>query len=61
MEILRDELENLVFEWDKKLKNVSENQLVHLLRDLAKPSENGFENRKNRLEKICARKKGKED
>lgn len=45
MEILRDELENLVFEWNKKLENVAEGEPVHLFKSLAKSSENGFENR----------------
>jgi MerR family mercuric resistance operon transcriptional regulator len=35
MEVLRDELENLVTEWDKKLEEVSENAPAHLLEDLA--------------------------
>lgn len=46
MEKLRDDLENLVFEWDKKLEKVSEDTPVHLLEDLPVSFENGSENQR---------------
>ncbi len=46
MEKLRDELENLIFEWDKKLGQVSQDEPVHLLEDLADLSNEGVEKRR---------------
>ncbi len=46
MEVLRDDLEGLVVEWDKKLEDVSENMPAHLLEDLAVSSNFDVENRK---------------
>lgn len=46
MEILRDELGNLVGNWNKKLGKISGNEPAHLLEDLADSSKNGLENRK---------------
>lgn len=46
MEMLRDDLENLVGDWNKKLSIVSGNEPAHLLEDLTDSSKNGLENRK---------------
>lgn len=46
METLRDELANLVLEWDGKLEGVSETEPVHLLKTLANSSTDALENRK---------------
>jgi DNA-binding transcriptional MerR regulator len=43
LEAMRDELENLVSEWDKKLEEISGDGPARLLEDLAVSTENGFE------------------
>jgi DNA-binding transcriptional MerR regulator len=43
LEAMRDELENVISEWDKKLEKISGCVPVRLLEDLAVSSETGFE------------------
>lgn len=59
MEMLRNDLENLVNDWNKKLGNISRNEPAHLLEDLIASSKNGLENRKKSVGENLRRKGGK--
>jgi DNA-binding transcriptional MerR regulator len=56
MEILRDDLENLMFEWQKKLAGVSAGKAAHLLENLTVSPSKSNEKQKNELLKISAEK-----
>jgi MerR family mercuric resistance operon transcriptional regulator len=57
LEIMRDDLENLVSEWDKKLEIVSTDEPIHLLEALAVSSRNGFGTKGKRNAENLRRKK----
>ena len=59
MEMLRDELGNLVGDWNKKLGKISGNEQAHLLEDLIVSSKNGLDNRKKSVGENLRREKGK--
>jgi DNA-binding transcriptional MerR regulator len=59
MEMLRDDLENLVLGWNKKLGKISGNEPAYLLEDLAALSKNGLENREKSVGENLRRKNEK--